>query len=618
MLEKRVGIIMYQTSNSKGQELVAQRMVRDFNKLGQKAYLITSTYHDGAEVAPRGGLLRRKGYYCVEDSALGIPVIRVESNLAKWPPRRIIFRDFVTVLNQIVDDYGLNVLITHSTLWNGPEDTAKFVAWRRDMQKMGGYRDPIVFCHMSHFQEPSSQRYSIPELTFRTAWNKISLSKILEAANLILVVTPMEKKAKVRMGAKPERCFLYPGGVDSETFFRFAAEDVGDFLKRHNLSPETRIVSYLGTLEERKNPLGVLKVAELLKERQDIHFILAGKGESPYADEIIKTANNLPNVSYLGEIDEREKVLLIRASYLNILLSRLEALGITQLEFMYCGVPVVTSGAGGQAWVVDDGIDGMHVNGAGDVTGAAEAVVRLVDDKQIHRQMSADARERAGKFASISITAELDSAINNALIKESGLTGIPLSMRDTLSRPENVLKSWSSGTTGVVATNERLFIKKGLISRRLLEVRYPDIRAMEHIRRYPWKVPLSGAILTGLAFFAPWLKGLLSENLVNLIREQVNGILGVLHQQLPFDDRVLTLLPLAVSLLIFLIDSRTGFLLHIAGTKPVYLPGDYKKAVEFIRQVQDREISKGEKPAPEQDSLESVWEREFGGDSTKN
>ena len=37
MLEKRIGIIMYQTSNSKGQELVAQRMVRDFNKLGAKS-----------------------------------------------------------------------------------------------------------------------------------------------------------------------------------------------------------------------------------------------------------------------------------------------------------------------------------------------------------------------------------------------------------------------------------------------------------------------------------------------------------------------------------------------------------------------------------------------------
>ncbi len=49
-MQKNIGVIMYQTSTSKGQELVTQRMVREFNKLGQKAYLITSIFHDGQEV----------------------------------------------------------------------------------------------------------------------------------------------------------------------------------------------------------------------------------------------------------------------------------------------------------------------------------------------------------------------------------------------------------------------------------------------------------------------------------------------------------------------------------------------------------------------------------------
>ncbi len=76
-------------------------------------------------------------------------------------------------------------------------------------------------------------------------------------------------------------------------------------------------------------------------------------------------ASSLPNVSYLGEINEREKALLIRASYLNILMSKLEALGISQLEFMYGGVPVITSGVGGQSWVVQNGVEGLHAKGAG-------------------------------------------------------------------------------------------------------------------------------------------------------------------------------------------------------------------------------------------------------------
>jgi glycosyltransferase involved in cell wall biosynthesis len=594
MLDKRIGVIMYQTSNSKGQELVAQRMVRDFNKLGHQAYLITSTFHDGLQVVPKEGLLKDKGYFLVEDEVLHIPVIRVDSQQVKWPPRRIGFKDFIDTLNQIVDDYGLNVLITHSTLWNGPEDVAKFVTWRRDMKKVGGYQDAMVFCHMSHFQEPSSQRYSLSELTFRTAWNKISLSKVLETANLVLVVTPFEKIAKIRMGARAEQCLLYPGGVDNETFLRFAADDVSEFLKRRNIAPAKKLISYLGTLEDRKNPQAVLKIAQQLSARTDIHFILAGRGDSAYGKETIEQARKLANVSYLGEIDEREKILLIRASYLNILMSKLEALGISQLEFMYNGVPVVTSGVGGQAWVVQNGIEGLHAKGPADIAGAAAAILRLVEDDGLYRQLSKNSRERAAKYASINLTGELDTAINRELLRESGLSAIPKELQVTLTKPEHVLKSWKAGTAGIVATNRRLFIRRGLISQSVLSMRYQNIRAIEHLRRYPWKIPLTGAILSGLVFLLPALQSLLSPNFVDFLKLQIENIKTQIPAQLTSLNWFMALWPLipfVISLIIFLAQARKGYQLYGVGSRPIYLSGRFRQAMELIRKIQDNDVS---------------------------
>jgi D-inositol-3-phosphate glycosyltransferase len=605
MPEKRIGIIMYQTSNSKGQELVAQRMARDFNKLGQQAYLITSTYHDGIEVVPPEGLLKNKGYYYITDEALGIPVIRVSSSLAKWPPRRIVFKDFIHTLNQIVDDFKLNVLITHSTLWNGPEETAKFVTWRRDMRNIGGYHDPIVFCHMSHFQEPTSQRYSFPELTYRTAWNKVSLSKILEASNIVLVVTPFEKRAKIKMGASPNKCFLYPGGVDNEVFLRFAAEDNAAFLKKHHISPGTRIISYLGTLEERKNPLAILKIAEKLKDKTDIHFLLAGKSDSAYGEEIIRLTGSLPNVSYLGEIDEREKALLIRSSSVNILMSKLEALGITQLEFMYGGVPVVTSGVGGQSWVVQHGVEGLHVNGVGDIDGAVRAILRLIEDETLYKRLSLNARERAGKYASIYLTGMLDTAINRELLKEGGLISIPEGLHDASIQPEYALKSWSSGSSGVIATNKRIFFQSGWLSRSVLGMNYQNIKAIEHFRRYPLKVPITGAVLSGLIFLAP---SILSTDLVNQIKKIFDSISRLIPAEAAQGNWLLPLvilLPLIISLIIFLKKIKTGFRLYSEGTEPLYLPGKFRKAIEFIRSIQNSEAVSESKPNPSSD-IESL------------
>ncbi len=140
------------------------------------------------------------------------------------------------------------------------------------------------------------------------------------------------------------------------------------------------------------------------------------------------------------------------------------------------------------------------LRGPDDIDGAADAIMRLVEDENLYRNMSINARERAGKYASIYLTSELDSAINRELVKESGLSEIPLELGDTLTKPEYVLKSWSAGTSGIVATNRRIFIRRGLISKSVLGMRYQNIKAIEHLRRYPWKIPITGAgdFLSGL------------------------------------------------------------------------------------------------------------------------
>ena len=593
MLKKRIGVIMYQTSKSKGQELVAQRMVREFIKLGHQAYLITSVYHDEVEEVSPESLRETGGFMYIEDSGLGIPVIRVDSYIARWPPRRIVFRDFISTLERIVEKFQLDVLITHSTLWNGPEEVAKFIAWRRDMRNIGGYEDPLVFCHMSHFQEPSPHRYSLTERSFRIAWNKLTLPQIFSTANLILVVTPLEKEAKVKMGAEAEKCFLFPGGVDDEVFLRYANVDVKSLLKRLKIKESAKIVSYLGSLEERKNPLAVLKVAGKLQERKDIHFVIAGKGDSSYAKKVIEAVSSLPNVTYLGEVSEQEKVLLIKVSYLNILLSRLEALGLTQLEFMYSGVPVITSAVGGQAWLVRNEVEGIHVNGPDDIEGSVAAITRLVDNSTLWNTLSANARERAMSLTISVLTAELDEAITKELIKERGLTTMPSEVRATLAEPENVLKSWSSGSWGVIATGRRLFIKRGVISRKVTEIPYANISSIEYTRRYSWKTLVIGSAISLLLFIEPFLRPIFSRAFILRFEELMRFLFPEAFLQSPvlevFLD-VMPMLPFLIAVIAFAVQARTGFTLRGPGIGALYLPRKFREAIAFIRNIQNGQL----------------------------
>ena len=584
---------MYQTSRSKGQELVAQRMVREFLRLGHQAYLITSIFHDGAEVASSDNLRKVGGYVYSEDSELGIPIIRVDSHVARWPPRRIVFRDFIGVLEKIVDKFHLDVLITHSTLWNGPEEVAKFIQWRRDMKNIGGYMDPLVFCHMSHFQEPSPKRYSVTEQSFRIAWNKITLPQILSTANLVIVVTPFEKEAKIKMGADPDKCFLFPGGVDDEMLLHYANVDITRFREKLGIKKTAKIVSYLGSLEERKNPDAVLKVAEKLQERSDIHFVIAGKGNSPYAKKLIESAANMPNITYLGEINDQEKVMLIKASHINILLSQLEALGLTQLEFMYMGVPVVTSAVGGQKWLIRNEVEGLHVNGPDDIEGATAAVARLVDNPTLWSRLSENARNRAIPLTISTLTAELNKAITEELMKERGLIKMPSEVRDTLGEPENVLKSWTSGNWGVVATGRRLFIKRGIISRKITEIPYTNISSIEYTRRYSWKTLIVGLAISLFLFVEPFIRPIFSRAFILQFEEFVRFLIPQTLLESPaleaFID-ILPLLPLLAALIGFAFQARTGFTLKGPGIDALYLPRKFREVIAFIRNIQDGQI----------------------------
>jgi len=590
MLEKRIGVVMYQTSKSKGQELVAQRMVREFIKLGNKAYLITSVFHDGEKVVSPENLTKLGGYIYADDVELQIPIIRVESYIAKWPPRRIVFRDFISTLEKIVDKFKLDVLITHSTLWNGPEDVAKFVEWRRYMKDIGGYQDPLVFCQMSHFQEPTPKRYSLAERSFRTVWNRLTLPQIFSIANLIIVVTPLEKEAKVKMGADPEKCFLFPGGVDDEVFLRYANADAKKFVQALGISKDSKIVSFLGSLEERKNPMAVVKTAESLKERTDIHFVLAGKGDSSYGEKLIQEVKGMPNLTYLGEINEEEKALLIKASYINIILSRLEALGLTQMEFMYAGVPVVTSGVGGQKWLIHNGVEGLYVRGPEDVEGAAVAVRRLVDNPGLRRELSENARKRTMGLAISNLTADLDRALNTELIKERGLIEIPSEARTTLSSPENVLNSWSSGSWGIVATEKRLFVRRGFLSRKVTEIPFKNISSIEYMRRYSWKTLVLGAAISVLLFTLPFFSQIFSSAFVAGLESIVRSIFPQSFLRSSFLGTFvsfLQLLPFLIALVIFVVQARTGYTLRGPGVEAIYLPREFREAIAFVRSMQN-------------------------------
>jgi D-inositol-3-phosphate glycosyltransferase len=577
---------MYQTSLTKGQELVAQRMVKEFRRQGHEAFLITSIYHDGEPAGPTADEVKKRGGYVhLFDRLLGIPVIRLSSGGASWPPRRISFEDFIGILTKIVEELDLNVLITHSTLWNGPEEVVKFVKWRRKMMAGGAPSSPLIFCHMSHFQEPSEDRYAIEERSYRETWNTTVLSQIMREADVILATTSLEGEYMTKnLGASNDKVMLFPGGIEDEAIM--SKGDVEMFRAYHFLNSGTKIVSYLGTVEERKNPLALLDVAKQLAKRRDIHFMIAGKLEGEYGAGVKEQASKLENVSVLGPLSEQDKASLIKASFVNVSMSRSEALGISQLEFMSMGVPVITSGVGGQSWIVKDGFNGVILKGPDDTRGAAEAIERLADNSLRRAKLGRNAARFASKFS----VARLVDALSRRL--EWELHGLPEGVPPSqgASGEERIMEAWAYGGQNVAATSRRLIIRSAKTGRRAIIIPYNEIAKVVRYVKAPWPILVLGVSATLL---------LLSEEILGLgLIERFLGpeistafssfglpeLPSMLLAMLPF-------LPLFLSIVAFALMRREGFLVQYGPAKDrIFLPKRFVKALRLADKLTPNDL----------------------------
>jgi glycosyltransferase involved in cell wall biosynthesis len=184
-------------------------------------------------------------------------------------------------------------------------------------------------------------------------------------AQAILVFVPAGA-ANVRSRRARGRIAVVPPGIDLDVF-RPA---------RTGERPERPSVLFLAALERRKGVDILLDAFEVVaRSRPDVQLRLAGSGSLEH--EIRSRAGREPlagRVAVLGQVAREEVPTLLRSSTLLCLPSLGEPLGMSALEALASGLPVVATNTGGLADLVPDG--GGRKVPAGD----AEALARALDE----------------------------------------------------------------------------------------------------------------------------------------------------------------------------------------------------------------------------------------------
>lgn len=177
-------------------------------------------------------------------------------------------------------------------------------------------------------------------------WHRIiGPKKLCRRSDRILVPSENTKLDIVNhFHISPEKIsVIYPGL--SSTFVLPDANQIFDLRKKYNL-PE-KFILFLGTIEPRKNIIGIIEAFEKFCESSTAPCNLIIAGASGWKNQsIYKRAQNSPaknKIQFIGYVTLAEKPALYASAALFVYPSFYEGFGFPVLEAMASGVSVITS-----------------------------------------------------------------------------------------------------------------------------------------------------------------------------------------------------------------------------------------------------------------------------------
>ena len=189
------------------------------------------------------------------------------------------------------------------------------------------------------------------------------------------------------MGAKKDIHVVY-NWVDTE---RFAPILEASYRARFAL-PNEALVVHTSNFRAVKRPLDVIQTFAGIAAKQPARLLMVGDGpERPRCLALAKQLGIAQRVHFIGSLPNVEMILGVADLFL--LPSSLESFGLVALEAMSCGVPVISSDAGGLPEVNVNGETGFTC-AIGDTDAMIAAALETLEPSR-HAMMREAARTRA-------------------------------------------------------------------------------------------------------------------------------------------------------------------------------------------------------------------------------
>jgi glycosyltransferase involved in cell wall biosynthesis len=191
---------------------------------------------------------------------------------------------------------------------------------------------------------------------------------------------------------------VVPEGIDRR-YFDEPRQDVASVRAEHRIASGP-IVMVAGTIEPAKGQLDAVRVLAGLAARGVVaSLLLCGRApHQAFNRELAETAAALGVAERLHLLGfHKNPIRFYDAADVLLVASQRESFGLTIVEAMARGVPVVATRCGGPEELVLDGITGCLV-GTGDVEAMTDRIRAILGDRALAERLGARGRGEAGRY----------------------------------------------------------------------------------------------------------------------------------------------------------------------------------------------------------------------------
>ncbi|AGU81426.1 glycosyl transferase [Streptococcus anginosus C1051] len=318
-------------------------------------------------------------------------IIRIPSvPFFAFKDRRIAYRGFSTAL-EIARQYQLDIIHTQT----------EFSLGLLGVWIAKELRIPVV--HTYHTQYEDYVRYIAKGMVIRPSMVKYIVRGFMSDLDGVICPSEIVYDLLMKYKVKVEKRVI-PTGIELAKFERpeITSENMADLREKLGISNQETMLLSLSRVSYEKNIQAVLAaLPTVLEENPDVKLVVAGDG--PYLSDLKAQAKRLgitDAVVFTGMIAPSETALYYKAADFFISASTSETQGLTYLESLASGTPIIAHGKPYLDNVINDKMFGTLYYEERDLAGAIlEAVIATpdLDEKSLAAKLYEISAENFGR-----------------------------------------------------------------------------------------------------------------------------------------------------------------------------------------------------------------------------